>query len=186
MKICIDPGHHASVKGKRSHSVPPGILEWEFDMSVAMCLEAILIEAGHEAFRTMQISEPENKSLSTRRGMAKESDLFVSIHANAAPESGWSSASGFVVFHKTLGESFATRIATSYKKAIPEIRPRFGGLKDGGRLGVIPSGIPAVLIECGFMTNKIEASFLADPENQQRIARAIAEGVFAYIDRKKS
>jgi len=184
MRICIDPGHHASVKGKRSPQVPPGIIEWEFDMSVSMCLESLLIESGHYAFRTMQISEPVNKSLSTRRAMANEADLFVSIHANAAAESGWSSASGFVVFHKSLGECLAVSIAASYKKAIPEIRPRFGGLRDGSRLGVIPSGIPSVLIECGFMTNKTESAFLADPKNQQRIARAIADGMIGYIERK--
>lgn len=175
-----------SVKGKRSPQVPPGIVEWEFDMSVAMCLEALLIDAGHEVFRTMQISEPENKALSTRRAMANKADLFVSVHANAASESGWSSANGFVVFHRVLGESLAVSIAASYKKSIPEIRSRFGGIKDGSRLGVIPSGIPAVLIECGFMTNRTEAAFLADPLNQQRIARAIADGVIGYLERKKS
>jgi N-acetylmuramoyl-L-alanine amidase len=173
-----------SVKGKRSPQVPPGIIEWEFDMSVAMCLESLLIESGHEAFRTMQISEPENKSLSTRRAMANGCDLFVSVHANAAAESGWSSANGFVVYYKPSGETLATKIASSYSKQITEIRPRFGGIKSGANLGVIPSGIPGVLIECGFMTNRTEAAFLADSKNQQRIARAIADGVIAYIERK--
>ena len=185
MKICIDPGHHATTAGKRSPHIPPGIIECEFNMSVSLCLESLLIEAGHEAFRTMQISEPANKSLAKRRAMGNDADMFVSIHANAAAESGWSSASGFVVFYKTRGESFAVSIASAYKKAMPEIRPRFGGVKDGSRLGVIPSGIPAVLVECGFMTNKTEAAFLADPENQKRIARAIAAGILGYIERMK-
>jgi N-acetylmuramoyl-L-alanine amidase len=185
MKICIDPGHHVSVNGKRSPQVPPGIIEWEFDMSVSMCLESLLIEAGHDAFRTMQISEPENKPISTRRAMANGCDLFVSVHANAAAESGWSSANGFVVFYKPTGESLAVSIAAAYEKSIPKIIPRFGGIKSGLTLGVIPSGIPGVLIECGFMTNKEEAAFLATPIGQQRIARAIADGVIAYIERIK-
>lgn len=185
MKICLDPGHHPSVKGKRSPQVPPGIIEWEFNMSVAMMTEELLLEAGHEVVRTMALGEPENKSLSTRRGIGSHCDLFVSIHANAAAESGWSTARGFVVFYKPSGESLATRIAASYSKLIPEIRARFGGIKNGNHLGVIPSGIPAVLIECGFMTNKSEAAFLAEVENQKRIARAIAEGVLAYINIKQ-
>lgn len=186
MRICIDPGHHVSVKGKRSPQVPPGIIEWEFNMSVAMCLESILIGDGHDAFRTMQISEPTNKPLSTRRSMANGCDAFVSIHANSAAESGWSNARGFVVFYKPVGEALAVKIAASYQKEIPEIRPRFGGIKDGIRLGVIPSGVPGVLIETGFMTNKTEAAFLADPENQKRIARAIADGVLAYLKMKEA
>jgi N-acetylmuramoyl-L-alanine amidase len=186
VKVCIDPGHHVSVDGKRSPKGHLGIIEWEFDMSVSMCLESLLLEAGHDAFRTMQISEPENKSLSTRRAMANGCDLFVSVHANAAADSVWSSANGFVVFFKPSGETLATKIAATYGRQIPEIRPRFGGIKPGNNLGVIPSGIPAVLIECGFVTNKVEAAFLADSKNQQRIARAISDGVLAFIERIKT
>jgi N-acetylmuramoyl-L-alanine amidase len=185
MRICIDPGHHVSVKGKRSPQVPPGIIEWEFDMSVSMCLESLLIDAGHEAFRTMQISEPTNKPPVTRRSIGAKADLFISVHANAAEDSAWSHANGFCVFHKAAGAQLARLIAASYKAAIPEIRPRFGGSMHRG-YDVLPWSIPSVLIECGFMTNKTEAAFMAEPKNQQRIARAIAEGVLAFIERNQS
>lgn len=184
MRICIDPGHHVSVRGKCSPQVPPGIIEWEFDMSVAMCLESLLLEAGHDAFRTMQISEPTNKHLVTRRSLGAKSDLFVSIHVNAADDSGWTQANGYCVFHKASGIHLAKYISDSYKESIPEIRPRFGGTMHRG-YDVLPWSIPAVLIECGFMTNRKEASFLADCENQKRIARAISTGILAFIERIK-
>jgi N-acetylmuramoyl-L-alanine amidase len=186
MKICIDPGHHVSVKGKRSPQVPPGIIEWEFDMSVALCLEELLIESGHDAFRTMQISEPKNKTLKARAAMGADADMNISIHANAARGVGWSKANGFVVRYKRWsGRSMAKAIAASIRKNIPEIKPRFGGyIFDPIRTGAITGKKPSCLVECGFMTNKIEASILADPQTPKRFARAIAEAVLAEFERK--
>ena len=39
---------------------------------------------------------------------------------------------------------------------------------------------PAVLVECGFISNPIDRAMLTDPLEQWRIAAAIAEGVEDY------
>ena len=45
-------------------------------------------------------------------------------------------------------------------------------------LGVIKkTNMPAVLVECGFISNPEEAKRAADPKNQQRIAESIANSV---------
>ncbi len=41
---------------------------------------------------------------------------------------------------------------------------------------------PAALVECGFVSNGIEARKLLDPEYRRRIANALAEGIVAYFD----
>ncbi len=46
---------------------------------------------------------------------------------------------------------------------------------------------PAILVETGFATNRGDASFLASPEGQRRLAGAIADGIVDYLrayDRK--
>lgn len=43
--------------------------------------------------------------------------------------------------------------------------------------------MPAVLVEIGFGTNKSEAAYISDPDNQRRIARSIAKSIMAYMDR---
>ena len=48
------------------------------------------------------------------------------------------------------------------------------------------SYMPAVLIELGFGTNRSEATFLADDDNQTKLARTIAESVVAYLARYES
>lgn len=40
---------------------------------------------------------------------------------------------------------------------------------------------PAILIETGFATNRRDAAYLASPAGQQELARAIAEGIAAYL-----
>lgn len=49
-------------------------------------------------------------------------------------------------------------------------------------LGVVKrTNMPAVLVECGFITNPEEAKKAADPNNQQKIGKAIAESVKEVI-----
>jgi N-acetylmuramoyl-L-alanine amidase len=52
---------------------------------------------------------------------------------------------------------------------------RFAVLKTASR--------PAVLVETGFATNREDGRFLASSEGQRTLARAIAEGVVAYLQR---
>jgi N-acetylmuramoyl-L-alanine amidase len=43
--------------------------------------------------------------------------------------------------------------------------------------------MPAVLVEIGFGTNRDEAAYISDPDNERKIARSIAKSVMAYMDR---
>jgi N-acetylmuramoyl-L-alanine amidase len=40
---------------------------------------------------------------------------------------------------------------------------------------------PAILVETGFATNPRDAAFLVSPTGQHQIARAIADGIVAYL-----
>jgi N-acetylmuramoyl-L-alanine amidase len=41
---------------------------------------------------------------------------------------------------------------------------------------------PAILVEVGFISHPVEGKRLQDPEYQQRIAQAIADGVKVFLD----
>jgi len=43
--------------------------------------------------------------------------------------------------------------------------------------------MPAVLVEIGFGTNRSEAAYISDPDNERKIARSIAKSIMAYMDR---
>ena len=40
--------------------------------------------------------------------------------------------------------------------------------------------MPSVLVECGFLSNPTEEALLLDPAYQQKIGKAIADGLEAY------
>jgi N-acetylmuramoyl-L-alanine amidase len=42
--------------------------------------------------------------------------------------------------------------------------------------------MPAVLVECGFLSNREEAVRLASPDYQQGLALGIADAVIDYLD----
>ena len=43
--------------------------------------------------------------------------------------------------------------------------------------------MPAVLVEIGFGTNRQEADYISDPDNERVIARSIAKSIMTYMDR---
>jgi N-acetylmuramoyl-L-alanine amidase len=184
MLIGLNPEHYKYTKGKRSPQVPPGIVEYQYNMSIVMCLSSLFQDAGHEVVRTMEMGAEVNKSLKERRQILRTCDLSITIAANASDLSGWSTAKGSCVFYKATGRELARCIADAYEIAIPEIKPRFGGTKRRA-YSVLPHDVPSVLFETLFMTNKFEAAFAADPKNQERISRAISEGTLEFIERKK-
>ena len=54
------------------------------------------------------------------------------------------------------------------------------GVKRAGFVVLVGADMPAILAECGFITNPREGSKLRDAETVRRIARSLYEGVLAY------
>jgi N-acetylmuramoyl-L-alanine amidase len=48
---------------------------------------------------------------------------------------------------------------------------------------IVPSEMPAVIVEAGFISNDADAAFLADPANQQVIVDAYVAGIIEYFDK---
>ena len=43
------------------------------------------------------------------------------------------------------------------------------------------SNIPAVIVECGFISNNAECEKLFDPEYQKLLAQGIANGIYKFM-----
>ena len=41
--------------------------------------------------------------------------------------------------------------------------------------------LPAILVECGFLTNPAEAARITDSHSRERLARAIADAILGYV-----
>lgn len=196
MIFVLDPGHGVETKGKRSPSVPPGILEHEFNLDVARRLKRILCDGGERCVLTRD--DEHTMSLGKRKAVAKklmadgENVIFVSIHANAAGKGGWyEKARGVRIFtqSKKLAYKGSMELAEAMLGAISdESGLKRGIIKDhiirnGKRvpLGVLSKlKCPAILTECGFMTSKGDCEILASAEGREKIAMGHAKALFGF------
>lgn len=180
MRVLIDPGHG----GRDNGAVAGGVKEADLNLRIAGRLWAMLQDAGAEAYMTRTQF---NSTVSLRERAEMEHqypyDLLVSIHCNAFENP---AARGMEIWTspgKTRADAAATAIWHALKKAFGHVTPMRADWSDGdpdkeARLYILTHTFcPAVLIECGFLTNDEDRAFLLDPENQTDIAAVIARGI---------
>ncbi len=174
MKVCIDAGHGGPDPGAIGTN-PFEFEEKEFNLALALMLEEELEWRGHWVVMTRR--RDRGIALAARADHANRlgAELFVSIHANAAATS---SAEGMEVFHfagSARGREAAIRILDEMTTTFPGHKDR--GVKEGNFAVLRLTKMPAVLVECEFITNPEQLLFLHDLENQLELADAISEGI---------
>ena len=64
------------------------------------------------------------------------------------------------------------------------MRPERPRLITEGDYYIVKSGIaPAVIVECGFLSNEVEEALLLKEEYRARVAGAIARGIAEYLQK---
>ena len=184
----LGPGGEYLTPGKRSPQVPPGIYEGDFNRRV--CQEIVALCQDFDV--TVTNPGPVNCGLRERAEYinqlqkVRKNCVLLSIHANAAKGNGWSSAHGATIFHHPKnkgGKALAEWVLNSFDQHVRVDTLR--GIKPA-RFAILSKtrSIPGVLIECGFMTNRLDATHLASPEGQFEIAFAVTEMVKSFEDRE--
>lgn len=192
--IVIDPGHNfGGDDGAYATSNGVTYSERDLNMQVALKLKSKLEAQKYKVIMTRNSSDVEKisvtESLTKRVNIANNAnaDLFVSIHHNSAS----SAASGVEVYYssKPKDEEFggtysdsklsasmnlASSIATSITSSTGAINR---GAKDGNLFVVRNTTMPAVLIECGFISNPDEAQKNASSAYQDLEADAIVNAI---------
>jgi N-acetylmuramoyl-L-alanine amidase len=175
--IVVDPGHGGDDPGTLGRgSVPEKTVNLDIGRKVARALR----ERGANVVMTR--TSDRFITLDRRAALADQSqaDLFVAIHADSARRS---SASGMTVYiaRNASGESrrAAQRISAALQRAGFEVR----GVQTAGYRVLIGHSRPAVLIECGFLSNYSEARLLSSDSYRSRVAEAIADGVGDHFAR---
>jgi N-acetylmuramoyl-L-alanine amidase len=167
--VVIDAGHGGKDSGARSRR---GGMEKTATLAVAKSLEPKLAAAGFHTVMTRRNDQfiPLNRrvAISNRQNNA----IFVSVHFNSA---GRRAVRGSEVHFKSavsreLGRRILRKVA-----ALPGFSSR--GVKPANFRVLRLNEYPAVLVECGFLTNASEASRCFSPAVQDKLATAIAEGI---------
>lgn len=194
--IALDAGHGGVDGGAVSKS---GIIEKDLNLAIALYLRDYLQQAGAVVVMTREgdydlasgdanaYSKRKTEDLKRRAALIRDSKpaVFVSIHMNSIPSEKWSGAQTF--FHPDThpgNRSLAAFIQDEIKRNL-ENTSRIAAVKKEVYLMKMMQGIPAALVEVGFLSNPGEAARLADAEYQRKVAASIYQGILRYMSGEK-
>ena len=186
--VIIDAGHGGEDGGTQSSA---GVLEKNINLDIALRLGTMLRLMGYTVVYTRLDDTLHYGSDAVKQRQKKVSDIhyrmnimenypgavFLSIHQNYFTQSKYYGAQ---VFYSKNNES-SKLIAESIQTNIREL------LQPDNNRAIKPSGTdvyllyhaesPAVMVECGFLSNSGEALLLGDSQYQKKISLAIAAGL---------
>ncbi|WP_456273343.1 N-acetylmuramoyl-L-alanine amidase [Bacillus sp. AK031] len=172
MKFIIDAGHGYSTPGKRS---PAGMREYEFNREAALAVKENLLKYENTSV-VFTHSDQRDVPLKARTDLAneKKGDAFISIHANAFGSS-WNEASGIETYvYKTRPEKSVRLAEIIQKRLISKTGLVNRGVKAADFHVLRETEMTAVLVECGFMTNKGNAELLKKESFRRLCGKEIA------------
>ena len=175
--VVIDPGHGGPDPGAIGIG---GIRETDVVLDVSKIVKKILSEKGIKVILTrkneVDLDLPPRVSFANR----SDADIFVSIHANAS-RGKRKDINGLETFYYRgwRGRSLAKRIQKQILRVSPGSPDR--GVKQGRYYVIKNTRMPAVLVEIGFLTGRLDARRLEKNTHRKRIAYAIAKGIIEYL-----
>ncbi|ALS79271.1 cell wall hydrolase [Planococcus kocurii] len=178
MKIMIDAGHGPDTPGKRS---PDGKLrEFHFNVAVAEEVKKRLVLDGHIVFFSHQndfdVPLHERTNLANRM----KADVFVSIHANAVGHT-FNSTNGLETFTYNHPQPATHMLASAVQQSLIQVTGRKNrGIKQADFAVLRDTHMPAILVECGFMTHKEEVELLKSAAYRKRCAQGICFGIACF------
>lgn len=192
--VCLDPGHPSD----HGAGTNEALVSWQ----VAQRLQSLLAERGLRVMLTRTAAD-QTVSLRRRAELAAEAgaDLAVRLYGGAGPGSGWTvyypdqaaTADGVtgppaevMAAGSVAAEVLAEHLAEGLRGLLLAggARPEsLAGIAErlGARIASAHSRVPTVSVELCVLGNPREAAFIAVAENQQRIARALADGIEQFL-----
>jgi len=175
--VVIDPGHGGSDPGAIGIG---GIRETDVVLEVSKMVEKLLTEKGVKVSLTRR--NEVNLDLPPRVAFANNlnADIFVSIHANAS-RGKRRDINGLETFYYRGGRG--RLLAKEIQKQILKVSPGSPdrGVKQGRFYVIKNTKMPAVLVEIGFLTGRLDSRRLEKTNHRKRIAYAIAKGILEYL-----
>ena len=177
--VVIDPGHGGIDPGAIGIG---GIKESDVVLEVSKIVKKLLSDKGVKGILTRQ--NEVDLDLPPRVSFANniDADIFVSIHANAS-RGKRRDINGLETFYYRgwRGRLLAKNIQKQILRVSPGSPDR--GVKQGRFYVIKNTRMPAVLVEIGFLTGRLDARRLEKTAHRKRIAYAIAKGILEYFSR---
>ncbi len=185
--VVIDAGHGGIDNGATGKN---GTIECEINLQIAYALKSLFEKGGHDVFLTRTDNNGlyddtspgfKRRDLQKRVEITKRinPDVFISVHLNT-----YSSPS------RRGAQVFFNKGNLNSKKLADGIQLELNLLKESKRMYDALSGdyyllnfleMPAVIVECGFLSNPEEEKLLSSKSYQKTLAKAIYLGAVRYF-----
>jgi len=175
--IVVDPGHGGHDPGTRGLGYCP-YPEKSLNLLIATEVTQNLRNRGANVIMTRTGDWFVELGNRADVGNNQNADLFVSVHIDASRNPG---ASGMTVFLHRNGSSGSLQAAQCIANAIEQAGFECRGVRRANYKVLRDSNGPAVLVECGFLSNFSDAQMLSTPYHRSRIAAAISQGIARYF-----
>lgn len=189
--IVIDPGHGAPDGGAVGTNT--GVLEKDLNLSISKLLAEKLSEKGETVLLTREddrglyteektsVRAKKQEDMRKRVSIANQNGVscLISIHMNFFTDSRYSGPQIFYPADSEESRQLAEEIRLSILQSIgPHCTREIKPTKDLFLLR--KAEVPAVIVECGFLSSPEEEALLVDSAYQERMAAAISEGIINY------
>jgi len=181
--VVIDPGHggfDSGAIGRKS-----GVHEDDLNLAVALKLRELLVQGGYTVIMTREdegaVGSTKQGDMGIRRRIIEQanSEITISIHMNYYSASSVSGPQAFYCPGSERGERLASYVQEELDGQLNPPRKR---KTTSERYYILRSGAsPAVLVECGFLSNENEEYLLRQESYQEKIAKAVFDGVDRYM-----
>lgn len=174
--VMIDPGHGGKDTGAIGVN---GYREKQVNLGVSRQIYDILTQRGCTVRMTRDrdvfVRLDDRVQLANRWNP----QLFVSIHADAIRNR---AIRGFTIYIAKGASAHSIRAAKSIETALKDMGIPSRGIRRANYRVLKYTHSPAVLVELGYLTNPSEATRLADPEYQHKLAQTIATAIGDFLN----
>lgn len=191
--IIIDAGHGGEDGGAIGNN---GVIEKDLNLSIARDLRDMLISCGYTVIMTRDgdkmLYDPNSDYKGRKKALdlaervkianSYENSIFISIHMNSFPQEQYSGLQVYYSKNSPLSKDLADNIQTLIRDSLQPNNDR--KTKQAGSNIFVLDRIsdPAVLIECGFLSNPNECAELSKKEYRQELALGIFSAITKYLD----
>ena len=174
-KVVIDPGHGGNSIGTAGGKLAEKTLTLTYSQLLRDKLEAM----GATVVMTRSTDTALSLEERTRIARPSNADLFISVHMNGSTSA---AARGCTVhYFSDYSRGVAERVYEQMQGAYTAAGcARRGGWPWSPFYVCRISEMPALLLECGYMTNAADLELLVTPSFQDALTAAVARGVLEY------
>jgi N-acetylmuramoyl-L-alanine amidase len=197
--VVIDPGHGGIDDGTKYFGLAEKTATLEVARHLQQLLEAQKIKTVLTREQDVYVSLPERAEIANMVAGANNNVIFVSIHFNQSavesvdgietyyadkkipPPMDWTWVGFFDRPEDEELDRGASLAADIQSALVPRMMTENRGIKSRSLFVTRHTRMPAVLVEGGFLSNKVENANLRNDAYVERIAEGIAAGIMTYI-----